>query len=116
MLRAGLGSLLRLDRGAAVGDVSRFLWTRGIWLVVLELSVVHVGFFFSLDYGVVFLLVFWALGMGMVALEALVCLPRRAVLALSIGMIPPSARPGRSFPPTTAGASGRRGRSRRPRC
>jgi len=87
MFCAGLGASLRLDHRGTVGDVSRFLWTRGLWLVALELSVVHLGFFFNFDYGVVFLLVFWALGMCMIALALLVYLPYRALLALSLGMI-----------------------------
>ncbi len=87
MFCAGLGASLRLDHRGTVGDVSRFLWTRGLWLVALELSVVHLGFFFNFDYGVVFLLVFWALGMCMIALALLVYLPYRALLASSLAMI-----------------------------
>jgi uncharacterized membrane protein len=86
MLCAGLGAWLRVER-AGVADVSGFLWTRGLWLIVLEFSLVRFGFFFNLDYSVVFLLVFWALGMSMVALALLVRLPCWAVLTVSVGMI-----------------------------
>ena len=87
MFCAGLGAGLRLDRGGTVGGLSRFLWTRGLFLVVLEVSLVRLGFFFDLDYGVVFLLVFWALGLCMIALALLIHLPYRALLASSLGMI-----------------------------
>ena len=44
MFTAGLGAFLRLQRhGTTTFDVSRFLWTRGLWLVVVELTVVRGG-------------------------------------------------------------------------
>jgi uncharacterized membrane protein len=89
MLCAGLGAFLRLDRtGGRIGDLSRFLWTRGLWLVVLEITVVRIGFFFDVDYsGLIILLVFWALGVSMIVLAALVWLPWRVVAVISVGMI-----------------------------
>ncbi len=89
MLCAGLGAFLRLDRtGGRVADLSRFLWTRGLWLVVLEITVVRLGFFFDVDYsGLIMLLVFWALGLSMIVLAGLVWLPWRAVAVISVAMI-----------------------------
>lgn len=87
MFCAGLGAWFWLERHGSKGDLSRFLWTRGLWLVVLEFTLVRFGFFFNLDYSVVILLVFWALGMSMIALAALVRLPWRALLVVSVAMI-----------------------------
>jgi uncharacterized membrane protein len=87
MFCAGLGACFKLEKGGSIADLSRFLWTRGLWLIVLELTVVRFGFFFNLDYSVVLLLVFWALGMSMIALAVLVHLPYRALVAVSLGMI-----------------------------
>jgi uncharacterized membrane protein len=89
MLCAGMGAFLRLERtGGRISDLSRFLWTRGLWLVLLEVTVVRIGFFFDVDYrGLVLLLVFWALGLSMIALALLIRLPFRALLAVSVGMI-----------------------------
>jgi uncharacterized membrane protein len=87
MFCAGLGAWFRLERGGSVADLSRFLWTRGLWLIVLEFTIVRFGFFFNLDYSVLILLVLWALGMSMIALAALVRLPYAALVALSLGMI-----------------------------
>ena len=87
MFCAGLGAWFQLERGRTVADLSRFLWTRGLWLIALEFTVVHVGFFFSFQYSVLILLVFWALGMSMIALAGLIHLPYRALVAVSLGMI-----------------------------
>jgi uncharacterized membrane protein len=87
MFSAGLGAWFRLDRGGNSAALSRFLWTRGLWLIVLEFTVVRLGFFFNFDYSVLILLVFWALGACMIALALLVRLPYRVVLAVSLAMI-----------------------------
>src|ERR1700738_197852 len=47
---AGTGAYLQLARGKSKRDLSKFLVTRGLWLIVLELTVVRVGVFFSFDY------------------------------------------------------------------
>ena len=87
MFCAGMGAWFRLDRGGSVADLSRFLWTRGLWLILLEVTVVRTGFFLNLKYDVVFLIVFWVLGLSMIALAALVRLPFRAILGVSAAMI-----------------------------
>lgn len=87
MFSAGISAYQRLERGGTKADLSRFLWTRGLWLIVLEFTVVRAGFFFDLTFNPSFLLVFWALGMSMIALAALVHLPYRALAVLSVGMI-----------------------------
>jgi uncharacterized membrane protein len=95
MLLAGAGAFLRVERGGAPSrllrpgraDLSRFLFTRGLWLVVLEFTVVRAGFFFDVSGPPFILLVFWALGMSMIALSGLVHLPYRALLAVSLAMI-----------------------------
>jgi uncharacterized membrane protein len=87
MLCAGLGAGLRLQRGGTVPELSRFLWTRGLWLVLLEFTLVRLGFFFSLTTGPLSLIVFWALGMSMVVLALLIRLPFRVLLGVSVAMI-----------------------------
>jgi len=84
---AGTGAFLSLSRGKTVPQLSRFLLTRGLWLVLLEITVVRFGWLFNLDYSLVFAQVIWAIGWSMVALAGLVFLPRRAIAAVSLGMI-----------------------------
>jgi uncharacterized membrane protein len=87
MFLAGAGAFLRLERGGTRAGLSWFLFTRGLWLVVLELTVVRAGFFFDVSGPPFILLVFWALGTSMLALAALVHLPYGMLLAVSVGMI-----------------------------
>lgn len=84
---AGLGAFLKLERGGTKAELSRFLWTRGLWLVFLEFTIVRFTFFFNVDYNPTFLLVFWMLGVGMIALAALIHLPFRVLAGFSIGII-----------------------------
>ncbi|MGH7526753.1 MAG: DUF1624 domain-containing protein [Gemmatimonadales bacterium] len=87
MLLAGVGAYLSLGRGRTPRDLSHFLLTRGLWLVVLELTVARLGWQFNLDYGFSAALVFWALGWSIVALAALVRLPLSAAGAIGVAMI-----------------------------
>jgi uncharacterized membrane protein len=85
-LLAGVGAGIAVSRGKSTKQISWFLLTRGLWLVVLELTISHFGWDFSLAFPQ-FLIVIWALGMSMVILSALVYLPRKVILAISITAI-----------------------------
>lgn len=87
MFCAGIGAFLRLERGGTKFELSRFLATRGLWLIVLEFTLVRASFFFDLTFNPLILLVLWALGWSMIALAVLVYLRPRALLAVSIAMI-----------------------------
>jgi uncharacterized membrane protein len=84
---AGLGAWLYGSRGRSRGEVARFLLSRGVWLVVIELTLVRFALCFNFDYNFLFLQVIWAIGWSMVALAGLVFLPRWAVLAVGVVMI-----------------------------
>ncbi len=89
LFTAGIGAFLRLQRpGATKGQLSRFLWTRGLWLIVIELTVMRLAMNFSLDARYpVLLLVLWALGISMIALAALIHLPRRVLVVASLAVL-----------------------------
>jgi uncharacterized membrane protein len=88
MFLAGVGAFLRLDRDGSTAALTWFLWTRGLWLVFLELTVMRLGMNFSLGPpNPVLLLVLSALGISMIALAALIHLPRRELLVLSLAVI-----------------------------
>jgi uncharacterized membrane protein len=75
-------------RRRTVSGLSWLLLTRGAWLIALELTLVRCfGYQFNFDYRVTLLVVLWALGWSMVALAALVRLPRGGVLTFGVVMI-----------------------------
>ena len=87
MFLAGTSAYLYARRGRTPSEVSRFLWTRGLWLVVLELTVVAS---FGWEFGINThpgLAVIWALGWSMVVLAGALHLPWRILLVSSVAMI-----------------------------
>ena len=84
---AGTGAFLYLMRGRTRNDLAKFLLSRGLWLVFLELSVVRFAWLFNLDYSFVFVQVIWVIGWSMVALSGLIFLPRRGLALVSLGLI-----------------------------
>lgn len=87
MLLAGTGAYLSLAQGKSKRQLARFLFTRGLWLVLLELTVVHFGWYLNFDFHFELAQVIWALGWCMVALAGLVFLPTWAVTLFAIVMI-----------------------------
>jgi uncharacterized membrane protein len=77
---AGTGAFF-FGRRRTPQALSRFLWTRGLWLIVLEFTVVGTGWTFLFPWG--FFGVIWALGACMVLMAAVVRMPLRWVAAFS---------------------------------
>jgi uncharacterized membrane protein len=89
-LLTGVGAWLRGNRGTVPREygLSWFLLTRGLWLIVLELTVVRcLGYQFNFDYRVTALVILWALGWAMITLAGLVFLPTPAVIAFGVVLI-----------------------------
>lgn len=82
VLLSGVSICLQAHKGKTGWALSRFLVTRGLWLIVLELTVVDFGF----DYAIspIFLQVIYAIGFSMVIMALLIHLPRKAVLGTGI--------------------------------
>jgi uncharacterized membrane protein len=86
-LLTGTGAYLSL-RKKTRRELSRFLFTRGLWLIFLELVVVRcLGWQFNFDYHLVLLNVLFALGWAMITLSALVYLPASVAAAFGVVMI-----------------------------
>lgn len=82
MLLAGTAAFLS---GKSKPALSRFLLSRGLWLVFAELTFISVAWTFS--FARPSPAVIWALGWSMVALAALVWLPRRWLRVLAVATI-----------------------------
>src|SRR5436190_4220417 len=85
---AGTGAYLRRTRGATTSEISRFLASRGLWLLVLELTVIRFLITGDLTSGGLFVgQTIWALGWSMIALSVLVYLPLGAIGAIGGAMV-----------------------------
>lgn len=88
---AGTSAFLSMGGGRrTVTQLSRFLVTRGLWLVLMEWTVIGFGFFFNTTYTSSFgwiMQVIWVLGASMIALAGLVRLPMWVSVTVGVAMI-----------------------------
>lgn len=87
-LTAGVAAWLWWQRGRSRLELSRFLLTRGVWLIALELTVMQLAYYFSWPpNGPVLLLVLWSLGLSMIILAGLIWLPAALIGSLCAAAI-----------------------------
>jgi uncharacterized membrane protein len=84
---AGLAAYLFGARGRSVAEISRFLFTRGFLLILLEFTIIRLGWTFTFNFDQLVAGVIWAIGASMMALAALVYLPRPAIAIVAVAMI-----------------------------
>lgn len=84
---AGTGAYLYGQRGRSTRELSGFLASRGLWLIILELTLVRWGWRFNLGDRNFEGQVIWALGASMLVLSALVYLPAKWILAFGLAWI-----------------------------
>lgn len=85
---AGTSAYLQLARGKSKAELSRFLVTRGLWLIFLELTIVKLGISFNPDIRFLgFLQVIWVIGVSMIVLAMLIYLPKSLIAAFGLLMI-----------------------------
>ncbi len=68
-------------------ELSFFLFTRGLWLALLEIFIISFGWTFSTVADVIVLQVIWSLGFSMMVLSVMIYLPKKIILAISIVLI-----------------------------
>ena len=83
---AGLSAFL-YGRGRSAGELSRFLLTRGLLLILLDFTLIKFGWRFEFDFYRMSAGVIFAIGASMIALAALIWLPRFAIAAVALIMI-----------------------------
>ena len=81
---AGTGAFLSTRRGKSIQEVSRFFLTRGLWLLLLEFTIIDFawGFVPWVQGGVI-----WGLGWSMIAMALIVRLPVPWIAAFGLGLI-----------------------------
>ena len=87
---AGLGAYFWMTRGHhSRAELSRLLISRGIWLIVLEITILRLILLSQISFTAnpVILMILWAIGISMIALAGLIYLPARVIAAVSIAII-----------------------------
>ena len=87
VLLSGLSAYL-YGRGRGRAELSRFLLARGLWLILIEFTLINFAwgfdpsFYRGLGAGVI-----WVIGASMLVLAALIWLPRWPIAVIALGMI-----------------------------
>ncbi|WP_207434920.1 DUF1624 domain-containing protein [Sabulibacter ruber] len=84
---AGTSAYLSLMRDGDYGRAQRFLLSRGVWLMVLEVTVVGFGIWFDIFFRTIMFQVIFAIGFGFVVLAGLLRLPVRVVGGIGLAIL-----------------------------
>jgi uncharacterized membrane protein len=87
VLLSGTSAYISLKNSQNVAASRTFLLTRGIWLIVLEFTVINFGIWWDIHFDILMLQVIGAIGAGLVILSLLLTLPPRAIGAIGIVII-----------------------------
>jgi len=68
-------------------ELSKFLFTRGLWLVFLEVTVIAFAWFFSFNFTHPTLMVIWAIGVSMIFLALMCRLPYMVILITGLAIV-----------------------------
>jgi len=68
-------------------ELSKFLFTRGIWLIFLEIIVNNFLWFFDPSFSMILLQVIWAIAFGMLFLSALIYFSNRVILMAGLSIV-----------------------------
>src|SRR5262249_41250170 len=87
VLLPGMGGALYGRRLPSTAALSTYLLTRGLWLALLEVTVIRAAWLAYIGPDVLVLQVIWVFGASMVVLAGLVWLPRTAIAAVALVLI-----------------------------
>jgi uncharacterized membrane protein len=83
---AGISAFM-VGRRKTKSELTAFLLKRGLWLVFIEVTVVSFAWYFDLRFRNIDLAVIWSLGISMLFLAAVIRLPPKAILVISLVII-----------------------------
>ncbi|WP_233451114.1 DUF1624 domain-containing protein [Hanstruepera ponticola] len=81
---AGTSAFLYGSKKSSKSTLSKFLFTRGLWLIFIELTIVNFAWTFDFNLDLHIFQVIWAIGICMVLLAALIYLPKKVLLVLGL--------------------------------
>ncbi|TWP29610.1 DUF1624 domain-containing protein [Apibacter muscae] len=85
---AGISAyLFQVSRGGSKKEVFKFLFKRGIFLIVLELTLINYAWTGIFPPKIIYLQVIWAIGISMVILSVLLWIPRKLLFLIAISII-----------------------------
>ena len=84
---AGTSAYLSGIKKSSTKQIALSLFTRGLWLVFVELVIVNFAWTFDTTYSFRLLQVIWAIGISMIALSALVFLPKQLILGIGLILV-----------------------------
>ena len=84
---SGTSAYLSLARGKTKKQASWLLFSRGLMLIIFEVTIIRLGWSFNFDYSAIFLQVIWALGCCMVVLSGLIFLPIPAIAIFGLVLV-----------------------------
>jgi uncharacterized membrane protein len=84
---AGISAFLQSEKKQNTRSISMFLFLRGLWLVLLEISVINFGWTFDTTASLYILQVIMAIGISMVLLSLIIYLPRKALVAVGLALV-----------------------------
>jgi uncharacterized membrane protein len=84
---AGISAFL-YGRGKSTEELSRFLLIRGLWLILIDLTLIRFGWRFDADLFRLIAGVIFVIGNSMIALAVLIWLPRWLIAAVALVWTP----------------------------
>lgn len=84
---SGTSAMLSAGRGKSKKESAWLLFTRGLWLILLEITVVRIGWQFDLGFNFLVLQVIWAIGCSMMVLSLLIFLPLNIIAAFGLLLV-----------------------------
>jgi uncharacterized membrane protein len=83
---AGTSAYLLLKRSNSIAATRKFLLTRGIWLIILELTLVNFALWFDLHFRTIIFEVISAIGIGFILLSLLLNLSTKTIAIIGVAI------------------------------
>jgi uncharacterized membrane protein len=84
---AGTSAFMTGEKKGGRKDLSLYLLSRGVWLILAELILINFAWTFDITYSFIILQAIWAIGISLLFLAALVFLPTRAILVIGLLLV-----------------------------